>query len=47
MRKKAKSKKINIFRELKQALEEAIAFRKGHRTDLRVTELPAPPANSS
>lgn len=36
-------KRINIYSELKSALEEIQEFRQGKRTDLRVTVIPAPP----
>jgi putative transcriptional regulator len=36
-------KRVNIFNELKPALEEVQQYRQGKRTDLRVTVLPAPP----
>jgi hypothetical protein len=36
-------KRINIFNELKQALEEVQQYRQGKRTDLRVTALPSAP----
>jgi putative transcriptional regulator len=36
-------KKVKIFKELKQALEEIRDFQLGKRNDLRVTEIPSPP----
>src|ERR1700686_118201 len=36
-------KRVKIFNELKEALEDVRDYRVGKRTDLRVTELPAPP----
>ncbi|HXP79375.1 MAG TPA: helix-turn-helix domain-containing protein [Verrucomicrobiae bacterium] len=36
-------KRVKIFDELKEALEDVRDYRLGRRTDLRVTELPAPP----
>jgi len=36
-------KRVNIFNELKQALEEVQGYRQGKRTDLRVTVLPSAP----
>jgi putative transcriptional regulator len=36
-------KRARIFEELKEALEDVRDYRMGKRTDLRVTELPAPP----
>jgi len=37
------NKRVKIFDELKEALEDVRDYRLGKRTDLRVTELPAPP----
>jgi putative ubiquitin-RnfH superfamily antitoxin RatB of RatAB toxin-antitoxin module len=34
--------RVNIFNELKQALEEVQEYRQGKRTDLRVTMLAVP-----
>jgi putative transcriptional regulator len=36
-------RRVKIFNELKEALEDVRDHRLGKRTDLRVTELPAPP----
>ena len=36
-------KKVNIFVELKEALEDALAYERGEPIDLRVTEIPTPP----
>jgi len=36
-------KRVNIFNELKKALEDVRDFRQGKRLDLRVTVLPPPP----
>ncbi len=36
-------KHVKIFNELKEALEDVRNYRQGKRTNLRVTELPAPP----
>ena len=36
-------KRVNIFNELKQALEEVQEHPQGKRTDLRVAVLPSPP----
>lgn len=36
-------KRVKIFNELREALEDVRNYRLGKRTDLRVTELPAPP----
>jgi putative transcriptional regulator len=38
-----RKKRVNIFNELKEALENVRDFRLGKRSDLRVTELPPPP----
>ena len=36
-------KRVKIFNELKDALEDVRDYRLSKRTDLRVTELPSPP----
>ena len=36
-------KRVKIFDELKEALEDVRDYRMGKRTDLRMTELPPPP----
>jgi putative transcriptional regulator len=36
-------KRVKVFNELKEALEDVRDYRLGKRTDLRVTQLPAPP----
>jgi putative transcriptional regulator len=36
-------KRVQIFDELKEALEDVRDHRLGQRTDLRMTQLPAPP----
>jgi putative transcriptional regulator len=36
-------KRVKIFGELKEALEDVRDFRQGKRMDLRVTEIPSPP----
>jgi DNA-binding transcriptional regulator YiaG len=36
-------KKIKIFSELRQSLQEAVSFEQGNDAGLRVTELPPPP----
>jgi len=36
-------KRAKFFNELKEALEDVRDYRLGKRTDLRVTEIPAPP----
>jgi putative transcriptional regulator len=35
--------KIKVFDDLRESLQDALAFEQGRRTDLRVTELPPPP----
>src|SRR5450755_3539510 len=40
---KNKKKKIKIFSELRQSLQEAVSFEQGADAGLRVTELPPPP----
>jgi len=39
----AKKIKVKVFDDLRGALSDALAFERGARADLRVTELPAPP----
>ncbi|MBI3662799.1 MAG: helix-turn-helix domain-containing protein [Acidobacteria bacterium] len=39
----AKRKKVKIFEELKESLESALAYERGEKVNLRVTEIPAPP----
>jgi len=39
----AKKIKMQIFDELRESLQDALAFERGRRTDLRVTEIPPPP----
>ena len=36
-------RKVRIFEQLRESLEDAIAFEKGKAVDLRVTEIPRPP----
>jgi len=36
-------KKLKIFKELRQSLQEAVRYEQGDRAGLRVTELPPPP----
>jgi putative transcriptional regulator len=38
-----KKKKVKIFEELKQSLQEALAYEQGEKSPVRVTELPPPP----
>jgi putative transcriptional regulator len=40
-------KRVKIFNELKEALQEVIDYRAGKRLDLRVTQFPAPPKDIS
>jgi hypothetical protein len=42
----AKKIKVNIFRELKEALEDLIAYERGEPIDLRVTRFPERPKKS-
>src|SRR6266849_94906 len=35
--------KLNIFEDLKEAMQDALAYERGEPVNLRVTELPAPP----
>jgi putative transcriptional regulator len=39
----APKKKIKVFRQLEEALKDALRYEKGERVDLRVSELPPPP----
>ena len=39
--------KVNVFDDLREALADALAFERGKKVDLRVTELPAPPKSLS
>jgi putative transcriptional regulator len=39
----AKRIRVNVFDDLREALTDALAFERGQKVDLRVTELPAPP----
>ena len=36
-------RKVRIFEQLRESLEDALAFEKGKAVDLRVTEIPRPP----
>jgi hypothetical protein len=40
MRKKTK---VNIYREMRQSLADALAYERGQQVDLRVTEIPPKP----
>ena len=39
----AKKIKVNVFDDLRESLQDAIAFERGEQVDLRVVELPDPP----
>ena len=39
-----KPKRVKIFDALQQSLEEALAYERGQRIDLRTTTIPPPPA---
>ena len=41
--KKIPKKKVKIFEDLKQSLDDALAYEQGKKPPLRVTELPGPP----
>lgn len=43
----AKKNKVNLFDDLRDGLQEALAFEKGRKVNLRVTELPARPKKVS
>lgn len=43
----AKKIKVNIFDDMRQALQDAAAFERGEPVDLRVTRLPARPKQVS
>jgi putative transcriptional regulator len=38
-----RKKKIKIFGELQQSLQDALVYEQGNKLELRVTELPPPP----
>lgn len=38
-----KKTKINVFDDLRESLQDALAFERGQPTDLRITELPPRP----
>jgi putative transcriptional regulator len=40
---RTKKVKVNIYDDLRQSLNDALAYEHGKRIDLRVTEVPAPP----
>ena len=37
--------KVRVFDALRESLEDALAFERGRRADLRITMLPPPPRN--
>jgi|SRR5579864_5391209 len=39
----AKKIKVKIYDDMRQSLSDALAFERGAKVDLRVTEIPAPP----
>lgn len=39
----AKKIKVNVFGDLREALDDARAYERGEAVDLRVTQMPAPP----
>jgi putative transcriptional regulator len=39
----AKKIKVNVFDDLRESLQDAIAFERGEKIDLRILELPEPP----
>ena len=39
----AKKIKVNIYDDMRQSLADALAYERGQKVDLRVTEIPAPP----
>jgi len=41
--KRTKKRKIKIFEDLHQSLQDALAYERGEKGSLRVTELPEPP----
>lgn len=43
----AKRKKVRIFKDLKLALEDSLAYERGGSVNLRVTEIPQPPKRIS
>jgi putative transcriptional regulator len=43
MRRTGKTRKVQAFSDLKQALQDALAYEQGKKPDLRVSELPPPP----
>jgi putative transcriptional regulator len=43
MRSTGKARKVKIFAELEQSLQDALAYESGKKTQLRVSHLPPPP----
>lgn len=43
MRNTAKTKRVKAFHDLKQALQDALAYEQGEKANVRVSELPPPP----
>ena len=39
----ARKRKINVYDDLREALQDAIGYKRGESRGLRVSELPAPP----
>jgi DNA-binding transcriptional regulator YiaG len=39
----AKKIKVKIYDDMRQSLADALAYERGQKVDLRVTEIPAPP----
>lgn len=40
---KTKKIKVNVYDDLRQSLNDALAYERGEQVDLRTTEIPAPP----
>jgi putative transcriptional regulator len=40
----AKKIRVKIYDDMRQSLADALAYERGQKVDLRVTEIPAPPA---
>ncbi len=47
MKQKGKKKHVKVFGDLKQSLQEALAYEQGRKGGLRVSELPPPPKRLS
>ena len=39
-----KKTKVKIYEDMRQSLAHALAYERGQAVDLRVTQIPAPPA---